>query len=45
MRTRFLLRLTFVAVVLIALAGALVELASGRRPVLLGGVAMRGSAA
>jgi hypothetical protein len=37
MSARFLLRLTFVAVVLVAITGAFVQLASGRRPVLLGG--------
>jgi hypothetical protein len=40
MRTGFLLRLTFAVLVLIALASALFELASGRRPVLLGGRAI-----
>jgi hypothetical protein len=32
-----LLRLMLVAIVLVALAGALAELAAGRRPILLGG--------
>jgi hypothetical protein len=37
MNPRFLVRLAFVVVVLVALAGAFVQLAGGRRPVLLGG--------
>jgi hypothetical protein len=37
MNPRFLVRLAFVLIVLMALAGALVQAAGGRRPVLLGG--------
>jgi hypothetical protein len=37
MSAHLLLRVLFAAVVLLAMAGALFELASGRRPVLLGG--------
>jgi hypothetical protein len=37
MNQRFLVRLAFVLVLLVALAGAFVQLAGGRRPVLLGG--------
>jgi len=34
---RFLLRMTFAALVVLALVSALAQLAAGRRPVLLGG--------
>lgn len=37
MNQRFVVRLALVVVLLVALAGALVQLAGGRRPVLLGG--------
>jgi hypothetical protein len=37
MNPRFLVRLAFVVIVLAALVGAFVQLAGGRRPVLLGG--------
>ena len=37
MSPRFLLRMTFAALVVLALVSALAQLAAGRRPVLLGG--------
>jgi hypothetical protein len=37
MSSGFLLRLTFAVLILVALTGAFVQLASGQRPVLLGG--------
>jgi hypothetical protein len=40
MNPRFLVRLAFIVVLLMAVAGALVQLAGGRRPVLLGGQAV-----
>ena len=36
MRTSFLIRLSFLALIVVALVGATVEVARGRRPALLG---------
>jgi hypothetical protein len=40
MSERLLLRLVFLVVLVVALAGAVVQLGAGRRPVLLGGSAV-----
>jgi hypothetical protein len=40
MSPRFFLRMTFAALVLVALVSALAQLAVGRRPVLLGGLSV-----
>jgi hypothetical protein len=42
MRAHLLVRLAFLILVAVAMTAALVDLAAGRRPVLLGGVATRG---